>query len=138
MFSHNKVFDFGPVFRAEKSKTRRHLTEFWMMDVEMAFINLNDNLNIQEDLIRFIISKVLKDNKDDLEILERDIKILKNIIKPFYKITYIDAIKELQDMGSDIKNGDDFGGDDETMLTKKYDNPIFITNFPAKIKPFIV
>ncbi len=136
IFSHNKVFDFGPVFRAEKSKTRRHLTEFWMMDVEMAFINLNDNLNIQEDLIRFIISKVLKDNKDDLEILERDIKILKNIIKPFYKITYNDAIKELQDIGSDIKNGDDFGGDDETMLTKKYDNPIFITNFPSKIKPF--
>ncbi len=136
IYSHNRVFDFGPVFRAEKSKTRRHLSEFWMMDAEMAFINLDDNLKIQEELIRFMVTKVLENNKEELIILDRDIKILKNITKPFYKITYLEAIKELQTLGSDIKEGEDLGGDDETLLTKKYDNLIFITHYLAKIKSF--
>ena len=136
IFAHNKVFDFGPVFRAEKSKTRRHLTEFWMMDAEMAFINLDDNMNVQEELIRHMVSAVLENNKAELEILERDIKALENTVKPFHKITHTEAVKMLQDMGSDIKDGEDLGADDETMLTKKFDNPIFVTHYPAKIKSF--
>ncbi|MBU1203031.1 asparagine--tRNA ligase [Patescibacteria group bacterium] len=136
IFAHNRVYDFGPVFRAEKSKTRRHLTEFWMMDAEMAFVNLDDNLKIQEDLIRFMVQAVLKNNQADLQILERDIKPLENISKPFHRITHSEAIKKLQAMGSDIKDGEDLGADDETMLTKEFDNPIFVTNYPAKIKAF--
>jgi len=136
IFSHNRVFDFGPVFRAEKSKTRRHLTEFWMMDAEMAFTNLDDNLKMQEDLLRFMISKVLKENKLELEILERDIKVLENITKPFHRITYTEALKQLKELGSDIKEGEDLGADDETILTKEYDNPLFITHYPAQIKAF--
>lgn len=136
IYSHGRVFDFGPVFRAEKSKTRRHLTEFWMMDAEMAFTNLDDNLKIQEDLIRFMISKVLEENKLELGLLERDTELLENIIKPFYRMTHKEAIKQLQDLGSDIKEDEDLGADDETILTKKYDNPIFITHYPAKIKAF--
>ncbi len=136
IFAHNRVFDFGPVFRAEKSKTRRHLTEFWMMDAEMAFIDLDDNMNVQEELIRHMVTTVLENNKADLEILERDIKALENISKAFHKITHVEAVKMLQDMGSDIKDGEDLGADDETILTKKFDNPLFVTHYPAKIKSF--
>lgn len=136
IFAHGRVFDFGPTFRAEKSKTRRHLTEFWMMDAEMAFSNLDDNLKVQEDLVRFMVAKVLKENKLELEILERDTKILENISKPFYRLSYLEAVKQLQGLGSDIKEGDDLGADDETILTNKYDNPIFITNYPAEVKAF--
>jgi len=136
IFAHNRVFDFGPVFRAEKSKTRRHLTEFWMMDAEMAFTNLADNLQIQEELIRFMVMAVLEKNKSDLELLERDVKLLENIAKPFHKITHAEAVKQLQKLGSDIKDGEDLGADDETMLTKEYDNPLFVTHYPSKIKAF--
>ena len=136
IFAHNRVYDFGPVFRAEKSKTRRHLTEFWMMDAEMAFVDLEQNLQIQEELIRFIVKSVLEKNQNELAILERDIKPLENISKPFYKMSHSEAIKKLQALGSDIKDGEDLGGDDETILTKQFDNPIFITNYPAKIKAF--
>ncbi|MFH0840432.1 MAG: asparagine--tRNA ligase [bacterium] len=136
IYGHGKVFDFGPTFRAEKSKTRRHLTEFWMMDAEMAFCNLKDNLKIQEKLIRFMIQSVLKKNQAELKLLERDTKTLENIGKPFYRLSYKDAIKKLQELGSDIKSGEDLGGDDETLLTKEYDNPIFITHYPAEIKAF--
>jgi len=136
MFAHGRVFDFGPTFRAEKSKTRRHLTEFWMMDAEMAFTNLDQNLDIQEALIRFMVEAVLEKNKLELEILERDTKPLANISKPFYRITHAEAVKELQALGSDIKDRDDLGATDETMLTKKYDNPIFVTRYPAEIKAF--
>jgi len=136
MFAHGRVFDFGPTFRAEKSKTRRHLTEFWMMDAEMAFVDLDQNLDIQEALIRFMVQAVLEKNKEELAILERDVKPLENISKPFYRMTHIQAVKELKDMGSDIGERDDLGADDETMLTKKYDNPIFVTRYPKEIKAF--
>jgi asparaginyl-tRNA synthetase len=136
IFAHNRVFDFGPVFRAEKSKTRRHLTEFWMMDAEMAFIDLEQNMTTQEELIRFMVNAVLEKNKTDLKILERDTIPLENITKPFHKITHAEAIKMLQEMGSDIKDGEDLGADDETILTKKFDNPLFVTHYPAKIKSF--
>ncbi|MDD4412283.1 MAG: asparagine--tRNA ligase [Patescibacteria group bacterium] len=136
IFAHGRVFDFGPTFRAEKSKTRRHLTEFWMMDAEMAFTNLADNLEIQEKLLRSMVSAVLEKNKTELELLERDTKILENITKPFYKITHKEAVRILRENGSDITENEDLGGDDETILTKLYDNPIFITNYPAAIKAF--
>lgn len=135
--AHGRVYDFGPTFRAEKSKTRRHLTEFWMMDAEMAFVDLTGNLAIQESLIKAMIGAVLETNQAELEILERDTSILKNVVeKSFYRMTHTEAVAELQAMGSDIKDDEDLGADDETMLTKKYDNPIFVTNYPAKIKAF--
>lgn len=136
IMAHGKVFDFGPVFRAEKSKTRRHLTEFWMMDAEMAFADLAENMRVQEELIRYMVKSVLEKNQQELVILERDIKPLENITKPFYKITHADAVKKLQELGSDIKVGDDLGADDETILTKQYDNPIFVTHYPKEVKAF--
>jgi asparaginyl-tRNA synthetase len=135
--AHGRVFDFGPTFRAEKSKTRRHLTEFWMMDAEMAFCDLNGNLKIQEELVKFMIMEVLKNNREELAILERDITALENAVnKPFYRLTHKEAVEALRKLGSDIKEDEDLGGDDETILTKEYDAPIFITNYPAKIKAF--
>lgn len=134
--AHGRVFDFGPTFRAEKSKTRRHLTEFWMMDAEMAFCDLSENLDIQENLIRHMVKEVLEKNQVELEILERDIKPLRNIEKPFYRITHEEAVKKLKKLGSDIKDRDDLGADDETILTKEFDNPIFITHYPAEVKAF--
>jgi asparaginyl-tRNA synthetase len=136
IMAHGKVFDFGPVFRAEKSKTRRHLTEFWMMDAEMAFADLTENMRVQEELVRYMIKSVLEKNRQELAILERDVKPLENISKSFYKITHKEAIKKLQELGSDIKNNDDLGADDETILTKQYDNPVFVTHYPKDIKAF--
>lgn len=131
-----KVFDFGPVFRAEKSKTKRHLTEFWMMDAEMAFAEHDDNLKLQEELISFIVQKVLAENKKELEILERDTSVLEKIKAPFEKLTYADAIKRLQEKGSDIKAGEDLGNDDETLIMEGFDKPLFIEKWPANIKAF--
>jgi asparaginyl-tRNA synthetase len=131
-----RVFDFGPVFRAEKSKTRRHLTEFWMMDAEAAFVEHDENLKIQEELISFMIQKVLTENQEELKILERDTKPLEKIKPPFYRITHQEAIKKLHQLGSDIKELSDLGGDDETILTKQYDKPLFVEKYPAEIKAF--
>jgi len=136
IFSHTKVFDFGPTFRAEKSKTRRHLTEFWMMDAEMAFVEHEENMKIQEELICFVIKKVLANNQKELEILERDIKPLEKIKLPFVRMTYVEAIKKLQKLGVDIKTGEDLGGDDETLLTKDSVLPIFVEKWPAALKAF--
>lgn len=136
IMAHNRVYDFGPVFRAEKSKTRRHLNEFWMMDAEMAFTDWQGNIQIQEDLILHIVKSVLDTRRYELEILERDISKLENIKGPFPRIHHKDAVKMLQEMGSDIKEDEDMGADDETMLTQKYDTPIFVTNYPAKVKAF--
>ena len=107
-----------------------------MMDAEMAFCNLSDNLAVQEELLRFMVQKVLVENQEELKLLERDTKVLENITKPFYKMTHAEAVKKLHELGSDIKEDDDLGADDETMLTNEYDNPIFVTNYPAKIKAF--
>ena len=136
IFAHNKVFDFGPVFRAEKSKTRRHLTEFWMMDAEMAFAHHDDNIAMQEKLVCFLVARVLERNRSELAILERDTKPLEKIVAPFIRMTYQEALAELQKLGSDIKQGDDLGGDDETLLTSKYDKPIFVEKYPAVVKAF--
>jgi len=136
IFSHGRVFDFGPVFRAEKSKTRRHLTEFWMMDAEAAFVEHEENMKIQEELISFVATKVLSDNLVELQILERDIEPLKKIKPPFIRITHAEAVKKLQGLGSDIKEGEDLGGDDETLLTQDSAVPIFVEKWPKSIKAF--
>lgn len=131
-----RVFDFGPVFRAEKSKTRRHLTEFWMMDAEASFVEHEENLKIQEELISFMVQKVLAENQEELKILEREVKLLENIKPPFYRITHAEAVKKLGELGSDIGEMDDLGADDETTLTKLYDKPIFVEKYPAEVKAF--
>ncbi|MCK9186344.1 asparagine--tRNA ligase [Candidatus Gracilibacteria bacterium] len=136
IFSVGRCFDFGPVFRAEKSKTRRHLTEFWMMDAEAAFVEHEENMKIQEGLVCFVIEKVLEKNLEELKTLERDIEPLKKIKAPFYKKTHYDAVEELRAMGSQISHEQDLGAEDETILTQKYDKPIFIEKYPAEVKAF--
>ncbi|MFA5829881.1 MAG: asparagine--tRNA ligase [Candidatus Gracilibacteria bacterium] len=136
IFSVGRCFDFGPVFRAEKSKTRRHLTEFWMLDAEAAFVEHEQNMEIQEQLITHIVKSVLAKNANELKILERNIEPLQKIEAPFIRKTHAEVIKELREMGSDIGDMDDLGADDETMLTKKYDKPIFVEKYPAIVKAF--
>lgn len=136
IFSHGRVFDFGPVFRAEKSKTRRHLTEFWMMDAEAAFVEHEENLKIQEGLVTAVVQAVLKNNKKELAILERDTTILERVGPPFYHLTHQEAIQKLRERGSDIGDMADLGADDETLLTELYDRPIFVEKYPAEVKAF--
>jgi asparaginyl-tRNA synthetase len=136
IMSLGRCFDFGPVFRAEKSKTRRHLTEFWMMDAEAAFVEHEENMQIQEDLIVRIAKDVLEKNKNDLVLLERDVSALEKIQGGFVRMTHAEAVIKLQAMGSDIADGDDLGADDETMIMKEFDQPIFIEKYPAAIKAF--
>lgn len=136
IFSVGRCFDFGPVFRAEKSKTRRHLTEFWMMDAEAAFVEQDENMQIQEGLVEFVVQKVLEKNLKELAILERDTEPLKKIKAPFIHKTHTEVVKELREMGSEIKENQDLGAADETMLTMKYDKPIFVEKYPAEVKAF--
>ncbi|MBI5037240.1 MAG: asparagine--tRNA ligase [Candidatus Kerfeldbacteria bacterium] len=131
-----KVYDFGPTFRAEKSKTRRHLMEFWMLDAEAAFVQHEENLQIQERLVTHIVQSVLANRAAELQILERDVAALQKVQGSFVRLRYDDAIVALQKLGSDIKHGDDFGADDETMLMKQYDKPVFVTHYPVAIKAF--
>ena len=136
IMSHGRVFDFGPTFRAEKSKTRRHLTEFWMMDAEMAFCDHDGSIAIQEQLISHIVTRVLERNRPELAILERDVAMLERVAPPFHRMTHAEAVAKLHTMGSDIKDDDDLGGDDETLLTEKLEKPVFIEKYPAKVKAF--
>lgn len=137
IFSVGKCFDFGPVFRAEKSKTRRHLTEFWMMDAEAAFVEHDENLAIQERLVKHIVRTVLDTCQQELAILERDTAPLEKVAnEPFIRRTHAEVVKELQSMGSDIKENDDLGADDETMLMTKYQVPMFVEKYPAEVKAF--
>lgn len=131
-----KVYDFGPTFRAEKSKTRRHLMEFWMLDAEAAFVGHDENLKTQERLITAVVTHVLKNCQTELAILERDVKKLEAVVAPFPVITYAEAIKKLQAAGSDITDGDDLGADDETIISNSYDRPVFIEKYPVAIKAF--
>lgn len=131
-----RCYDFGPVFRAEKSKTKRHLTEFWMMDAEAAFVEHEENLQIQEGLVRHIIRYCLKNCLEELAILERDTAPLQRADQPFVRHTYDEAIKKLRELGSDIKYGEDLGNDDEGLLTKNSQVPVFIEKWPKSIKPF--
>ena len=131
-----KTYCFGPCFRAEKSKTRRHLTEFWMVEPEMAFVDLDENMTWAENLVGFIIQRVLENCLMELETLERDISMLETIIPPFPRITYDEASKIILENGSDFKYGSDFGAADETLLSEQFDKPIMIHRWPANIKPF--
>jgi len=132
-----RCYDFGPVFRAEKSVTKRHLTEFWMMDAEAAFVEHNENLDIQEGLVKAIVQKCLTSCREEFVILERDTTALETLLqKPFVRLSYTDAIETLHELGSDIQFGEDLGNDDEGLLTKDSDVPIFIEKWPKHIKPF--
>ncbi|WP_438445654.1 asparagine--tRNA ligase [Gorillibacterium sp. sgz5001074] len=131
-----RVYSFGPTFRAEKSKTRRHLIEFWMIEPEMAFVDLEENLRIQEEFVSHVVQSVVANCRKELETLERDISKLENIKAPFPRITYDEAIKFLQDNGHDIPWGEDFGAPHETAIAESYDKPVFITHYPTSIKAF--
>jgi len=137
IMSVGRGFDFGPTFRAEKSKTRRHLTEFWMMDAEAAYVEHEENMQIQEDMIKYIVKYCLDNCQQEFEMLERDVAPLKKLLdKPFIRLTYAETVKKLQELGSDIKEGEDLGNDDEGLLTKDSDVPIFVHKWPRRMKPF--
>ncbi|MCJ7839487.1 asparagine--tRNA ligase [Lederbergia sp. NSJ-179] len=132
-----KVFSFGPTFRAEKSKTRRHLIEFWMIEPEMAFYQFEDSLKVQEEYVAFIVQSVLKNCSLELERLGRDTTQLEKVVAPFPRITYDEAIQFLHEQGfDDIEWGADFGAPHETAIADHFDQPVFITHYPTKIKPF--
>ena len=131
-----KVYCFGPTFRAEKSKTRRHLIEFWMVEPEVAFATLQDTIELGEDLVTFIVERVLARRRRDLEVLERDVVKLEAIRKPFPRLTYDEALPKLKERGSAISWGDDFGAPEETIISEIYPSPVAVTHFPAKIKAF--
>lgn len=131
-----KVYCFGPTFRAEKSKTRRHLTEFWMIEPEIAYCDLNRDMEYAEQLIEYIIQSVLENRRGDLEYLERDISKLEQIKAPFPRITYDEAVKILKNADADFTPGDDFGGADETVISEQFDKPVMITHYPSNIKAF--
>ncbi|OGH60177.1 MAG: asparagine--tRNA ligase [Candidatus Magasanikbacteria bacterium RIFCSPHIGHO2_01_FULL_33_34] len=137
IMSVGRGFDFGPTFRAEKSKTKRHLTEFWMMDAEAAYVEHDENMDIQEAMVKFIARRCLENVKEELVILERDIAPIERMLTlPFARLTYKEAIEKLNHLGSDIKFGEDLGNDDEGMLTQDSPVPVFIHKWPKTIKPF--
>ena len=129
-------YNFGPCFRAEKSKTRRHLTEFWMVEPEIAFCGIEEDMVWAENLIGYVVSEVLKNRAYELSILNRDVGLLKNIIPPFPRISYTDAIKLLNDNGFEIKWGEDFGAVEDTFISEQYDKPVIVYGWPKEIKAF--
>ncbi|HEX6091192.1 MAG TPA: asparagine--tRNA ligase [Gemmatimonadales bacterium] len=131
-----KVYCFGPTFRAEKSKTRRHLTEFWMVEPEVAFNDSNDNMRLQEEFVSYVVGRALDARRAELRELERDTSPLERVQAPFPRISYSDAVARLNALGSDIRWGSDLGGDDETLLAKEYDRPVFVFNYPREVKAF--
>jgi asparaginyl-tRNA synthetase len=131
-----RIYCFGPTFRAEKSKTRRHLAEFWMVEPEMAWFDWKDNIDLQEDLVVRIVRRVLDERVADLEALERDVARLEAIRSPFPRLSYDEAVESLRERGSSIEWGQDFGGEDQTLLTEASDRPVFVHSFPKKAKAF--
>ncbi|MCD6310124.1 MAG: asparagine--tRNA ligase [Candidatus Eremiobacteraeota bacterium] len=131
-----KVYCFGPTFRAEKSKTRRHLMEFWMVEPEMAYCDLDQNLEIQEELVTYIVKQVLEKNPDDLKVLKRDVGPLLKVEPPFVRLSYDDAVDMLNRGGVEMEWGEDFGSPHETYLTSQFDRPVFVYNFPVQAKAF--
>ncbi len=131
-----KVYNLGPTFRAEKSKTRRHLTEFWMNEAEVAYYNEDDNMHLQEELVSYVVGRILERVPDHLRAIDRDIKPLEKIQLPFPRISYDEGVKMLQKKGFDIKWGDDIGGDEETGISEEFDRPVMVYNYPRKIKAF--
>ena len=131
-----KVYCFGPTFRAEKSKTRRHLTEFWMVEPEVAWNDSDANMQLQEEFVSFIVARALDRRKAELAELERNVKPLAAVRPPFPRISYTDAVTKLKTLGSDIEWGQDLGGEAETLLAKQYDRPVFVFNYPKAVKAF--
>ena len=131
-----KVYCFGPTFRAEKSKTRRHLTEFWMLEPEVAFADLDDIMQLAEDMLVYVVRSVLERRKPELEALERDLTKLEAIVPPFPRLSYDEAAAILAKEGSTFKYGDDFGAPDETILSNRFDRPVLVHRYPAAVKAF--
>lgn len=131
-----KVYTFGPTFRAEKSKTRRHLTEFWMVEPEMAFYDLNDDMDLAEEFIEYIVQTVLRDRAEELKELERDTSKLEKVLRPFPRISYDQAVEILRRKGVDFQWGNDLGGADETIIGEEFDRPVMIHRYPSEVKAF--
>jgi len=131
-----KVYCFGPTFRAEKSKTRRHLTEFWMVEPEVAWNDSDDNMRLQEEFVASIVARCLERRKSELAELQRDTKPLEAVQPPFPRISYTDAVAKLKALGSEMEWGRDLGGDEETLLAKQYDRPVMVFNYPRAVKAF--
>ena len=131
-----RIYCFGPTFRAEKSKTRRHLTEFWMCEPEVAFNDSEDNMRLQEEFVSYLVARCLEERRPELTELERDLSRLETVVTPFPRINYSDAVTTLQSKGSAIKWGDDLGAEDETLLVEGQDRPVFVNNYPKEAKAF--
>lgn len=131
-----KVYCFGPTFRAEKSKTRRHLTEFWMVEPEVAFADSEDNMRLQEELVTYMVERALERCREELAVVERDPSMLERVRPPFPRISYTDAVRLLQEKGSDIRWGQDLGGHDETIISEAFDLPVLVYNYPRQAKAF--
>jgi len=131
-----KVYCFGPTFRAEKSKTRRHLTEFWMVEPEMAFANLEECMRVQEEFVSYIVQRALRERAPELEMLERDTAPLKRVVPPFPRISYDEAVEMLNRGGVEITWGDDFGSPHETYIAEQFDRPVFVHHYPTQCKAF--
>jgi asparaginyl-tRNA synthetase len=131
-----KVYCFGPTFRAEKSKTRRHLMEFWMIEPEVAFATLDDTMSLAENFISYVVQRVIHNRKSELQILERDLSVLQKVEPPFPRISYTDAVELARRKGSELEWGGDFGGTDETIISEEYDQPVMVHRYPAAVKAF--
>src|SRR5688500_6811904 len=131
-----RIYCFGPTFRAEKSKTRLHLSEFWMVEPEVSFNDTNDNMRLQEEFVSYIVQRCLEKRPDELKILERDTSKLETVVAPFPRINYSDAVKILQGKGSAVTWGEDLGAEDESLLVEGQDRPVFIYNYPKEAKAF--
>ncbi len=131
-----KVYCFGPTFRAEKSKTRRHLTEFWMVEPEVAWANLNDNMDLAEEFIEYVVQTVLGNSAEELKLLERDVTKLQTVKRPFPRLHYDEAVEILKKNGVDFQYGNDLGAADETIISQQYDRPVMVHHYPAACKAF--
>lgn len=130
------VYTFGPTFRAEKSKTRRHLTEFWMVEPEVAFADLNDDMDLAEEFLEYVVQTVLKEKEEDLKVLERDTSKLQNVKRPLPRISYDEAVEILKKAEVNFEYGNDFGGTDETVISENFDRPVMVHRYPAAVKAF--
>ena len=131
-----RIYTFGPTFRAEKSKTRRHLAEFWMVEPEVAFMDLQADTELAEDFLESVVQRVITRRKPELQTLERDTSVLERVKKPFPRIRYADAIDILREAGHPAQFGDDFGGDEETVISSRFDRPVIVTHYPRSMKAF--
>ena len=131
-----KVYCFGPTFRAEKSKTRRHLTEFWMVEPEVAFNDLNDDMDLAEEFLEYIVQNVLKDCEKELKVLERNTALLQNVKAPLPRISYDEAVEILRKKGINFEWGNDLGGTDETVISEQFDRPVMVHRYPSQVKAF--